>query len=135
MSNVKAHAQAPTDYHSEDNLRQLHDHAIPALIADGLMRRRDVRFKEQGKYKALPDPIYDKSKISADLKQSPSVRRFTLKDFHFDLQTNTCICPAGKSLYSNGSHCTVNGRTHHKFTGAQRLLRAVSTQAAAFAHT
>ena len=30
------------------------------------------------------------------------------------------MCPAGKHLYSNGRHCTVNGRTHHKFTGAQR---------------
>jgi hypothetical protein len=50
---------ADAGYHSEDNLRQLHDAQIPALIADGLMRRRDERFKGQGKYKALPDPLAD----------------------------------------------------------------------------
>ena len=41
-------------------------------------------------------------------------------DFHYDPATNTCICPAGKTLYSNGSHCTTNGRQHHKFHGAKR---------------
>jgi len=110
---------ADAGYHSEENLRQLHDEQIPALIADGLMRRRDERFRDQGKYKALPDPIYDKSKTASDLKQAQSAKRFTPKDFPLDPQTNTCICPAGKSLYSNGSNCTVNGRTHHKFTGAK----------------
>jgi len=111
---------ADAGYHSEENLRQLHEAQIPALIADGLMRRRDERFKEQGKYKALPDPIYDKSKTASDLKQAQSAKRFTPRDFQLDPQTKRCICPAGKSLYSNGSHCTVNGRTHHKFTGALR---------------
>ena len=80
---------ADAGYHSEENLRQLHDEQIPALIADGLMRRRDERFRDQGKYKALPDPIYDKSKTAADLKQAQSAKRFTPKDFHLDPQTNT----------------------------------------------
>ena len=34
---------------------------MPALIADGLMRRRDERFAGQRRYKALPDPLYDKA--------------------------------------------------------------------------
>jgi hypothetical protein len=25
------------------------------------MRKREERFKDQGKYKALPDPLYDKA--------------------------------------------------------------------------
>jgi hypothetical protein len=111
---------ADAGYHSEDNLRQLHDAQIPALIADGQMRKRDERFKEQGKYKALPDPIYDKSKTAEQLKASTSSKRFRPKDFTYDPATNTCVCPAGKRLYSNGSHCTIDERIYHKFSGALR---------------
>ena len=29
------------------------------------------------------------------------------------------MCPGGQRLYSNGAHCLVQGREHHKFTGAK----------------
>ena len=35
-------------------------------------------------------------------------------------RSNRCICPAGKKLYSTGSHCSTHGRRHHKFQGAKR---------------
>src|SRR5688500_16931535 len=41
---------ADAGYHSEANLKALYEQAIPALIADGLMRKRDPRFADQGKY-------------------------------------------------------------------------------------
>ena len=111
---------ADAGYHSEDNLRQLHAENIPALIADGQMRKRDERFKTQDKYKALPDPLFDKSKTAEQSRQAASAKRFRPKDFTYDPATNSCICPAGKQLYSNGSSCTINGRTYHKFSGARR---------------
>lgn len=111
---------ADAGYHSEDNLRQLHEQAIPALIADGQMRKRDERFKAQDKYKALPDPIFNKSKTAEELERSKLEKRFRPRDFTFDPTTNACICPAGKRLYSNGSSCTIKGRIYHKFSGAQR---------------
>src|ERR1019366_6122126 len=70
----QAHIAADAGYHSEANLKQLHDEQIPALIADGLMRRRDERFKEQGKYKARPDPLSDKSKTAAELEAAQSTK-------------------------------------------------------------
>lgn len=73
---------ADAGYHSEDNLRQLHDAQIPALIADGLMRRRDERFKEQGKYKALPDPLADKTKTAAELKEGQSIAPLQAQGFY-----------------------------------------------------
>jgi transposase len=106
---------ADAGYHSEANLQGLHDAGVPALVADGLMRRRDERFAGQMRYKALPDPLYDKAACG-----KPSELKFQPADFHFDPATNTCICPAGKKLYSSGSACTVNGRRHHKFKGAKR---------------
>jgi len=107
---------ADAGYHSEANLKQLSEQAIPALIADGLMRRRDARFREQDKYKTGPDPLYDKRPAP----KPPSSGKFRPGDFTYDPQNNTCTCPAGKRLYSSGKHCTTNGRTHHKFKGTLR---------------
>jgi hypothetical protein len=107
---------ADAGYHSEANLRELHDAGIPAMIADGLMRRRDERFKGQEKYKDKPDPLYDKR----GAQEPKQASRFRPDDFHFDERANTCICPAGERLYSNGTNCTVNGRQHHNFTGAKQ---------------
>jgi transposase len=106
---------ADAGYHSEANLKGLYERGVPALIADGLMRRRDERFAEQAKYKALPDPLWDKTAAA-----TASTAKFTPVDFAYDAATSTCICPAGKKLYSTGSHCTTNGRRHHKFQGAKR---------------
>lgn len=111
---------ADAGYHSQDNLHQLHDANIPALIADGQMRKRDERFKDQDKYKKLPDPIADKTKTAEQLRAAAAKNKYTPKDFIHDPETNTCICPAGKQLYSSGSCCTIKGRTYHKFSGAQR---------------
>lgn len=104
---------ADAGYHSEANLKQLAAHSIPALIADGLMRKRDPRLVDQTIHQSKPHPLHDKRPAKPE-------GRFQPKDFHYDPIKQTCICPAGQSLYSNGSHCTTNGRTHHKFQGSQR---------------
>jgi transposase len=106
---------ADAGYHSEANLKALHALGVPALIADGQMRRRDERFANQAKYKMLRDPLWDKTAAGKS-----SSAKFNPSDFSFDPAKNRCICPAGKTLYSSGSHCTVNGRGHHKFNGAKR---------------
>ena len=88
---------ADAGYHSEANLEALAEQEIPALIADNGMRQRDERYKDRGKYKALPDPLYDK----AHPKQS--ARHYRPEDFDYDPAAGTCVCPAGKSLYRNGA--------------------------------
>ncbi|MGZ5234404.1 MAG: transposase [Burkholderiales bacterium] len=104
---------ADAGYHSEENLRGLCERCVPAMIADGLMRRRDPRFAGQWRHKARPDALYDKT-------SKQSIVKFLPKDFTFDPIAGTCVCPAGKKLYSTGSACSVNGRKHHKFQGAKR---------------
>ena len=84
---------ADAGYHSEANLQGLHDAGVPALIADGLMRRRDERFAGQDRYKALPDPLYDKAAVG---KRTDA--KFQPKDFSYDVANGSCICPAGKKL-------------------------------------
>ena len=104
---------ADAGYHSEANLKGLHDQGIPALVADNLMRKRDERFANQAKYQEGPDPLADKSTPDTNTKL------FGPKDFRVDAATNSCICPAGQKLYSNGSHCLTKGRVSHKFTGTK----------------
>src|ERR1019366_6654084 len=105
---------ADAGYHSEANLKQLASMKIDALIADNNMRSRDERFAEQGKYKALPNPLHDKG------GKPKQAARYQPKEFDYDQQAGTCICPAGKQLYGDGSGCTINGYAAVKFKGAQR---------------
>ena len=109
---------ADAGYHSEANLKQLSEMKVDARIADNTMRQRDERFVDQDKHKAKPHPLHDERPAKPESKFGP-------KDFQFDPATNTCICPAGQALYSNGKQCTANGRDHHKFQGGQGRLRPV----------
>ena len=79
------------------------------------MRQRDARFAEQARHKDKPDPLYNKQSLS---REHP-VHLYRPSDFRHDPISNTCVCPAGQLLYSNGSRCSVNGRLHHKFTGSK----------------
>ena len=94
---------ADAGYHSEENLKKIAAMRIEALIADNGMRRRDERFATQDRYKDAPDPLYDKSKTEK------KATTYQPSDFTFDAEAKTCVCPAGKSLYGNGSHCLTNG--------------------------
>ncbi len=105
---------ADAGYHSEANLKQLATMEVDALIADNGMRQRDERFAGQDKYKALPDPLYDKG------GKPKQAARYQPKDFDYDAAAKTCICPAGKHLYQNGANCVHNGLVGVKFQGAQR---------------
>jgi transposase len=105
---------ADAGYHSDANLKALAEQEIPALIADNGMRKRDERFKEQGKYKELPDPLYDKA------HPKKGARHYRPGDFDYDPEAGTCLCPAGKSLYQNGANCNHNGYLAVKFQGALR---------------
>lgn len=105
---------ADAGYHSDANLKALAEQEIPALIADNGMRKRDERFRDQGKYKQLPDPLYDKA------HPAKKAKLYRPADFDHDPETGTCICPAGKSLYQNGANCIHNGQIGTKFQGALR---------------
>ena len=105
---------ADAGYHSHENMQALHDDSIPAMVADGQMRKRDERLAGQVRHQGKPDPLYDKT--SGALQP---VRLFRPADFLVDPPTNSCICPAGQRMYSSGSNCTINGRAAHKFKGTK----------------
>jgi transposase len=100
--NILAAAQLSADagFHSGDNLDWLEAEHCDAYIADNRFRKRDPRFAEADKYKP----------------PKPQPKHFRPQDFDDDPATQRCTCPAGKALYRNGSHITLNGRSGIKFT-------------------
>lgn len=105
---------ADAGYHSRQALEHLEAAGITAFIPDNGYRKRDPRYAGQEHHTAKPDPLWDKR------PKRVSSRCYTPADFHFDAQHKTCICPAGKQLYGNGSHCLVKGQPAIKFKGALR---------------
>jgi len=104
---------ADAGYHSEANLEALADRQIDALIADGLMRKRDERFATQGRHQTAPDPLHNKTSAAPTTTFQPS-------DFTYDPAARTCVCPAGKSLYRTGKQLATKGHLADRFRGAQR---------------
>lgn len=105
---------ADAGYHSEANLAKLADQQIDAYLPDNGYRQRDERYADQGKHKAKPDPLWDKS------KKSSKATLFKPADFLLAEDHSHCMCPAGNRLYGNGSNCTFNGYAAMKFRGAEQ---------------
>ena len=92
---------------------------LPMVKASNTVRETHtliMAFAEQAKHKAKPDPLYDKRSNS----KHPPLGLYKPADSQYHAPTNSCICPAGQHLYSNGNHCAVNGQVRHKFTGAKQ---------------
>jgi transposase len=108
---------ADAGYHSEANLAILDDRKIAALVADNGMRKRDERFATQERHASRPDPLANKS------KDNKKAKLYQTRDFLYDADTRTCICPAGKTLYRWGTGTDYNGFAAVRFAGAPRDCR------------
>ena len=94
-------------FHTEKNVQALFEQKIDAYIADKQFRKRDPRFATAHRHRARHLAELRKSKGSC----------YRPADFMYDPVSQTCICPAGKPLYRNGSHCTIGGYEAVKFQG------------------
>lgn len=111
----QASVTADSGFHTERNVEYLYANRIDGYLADNRMRQRDPRFQDVEKYKA-------RSHEERQQRQG-RVGRFTNKDFRYDPDQGTCICPAGKSLYSNGSNVFFNGYAAVKFRAPKSACR------------
>src|SRR5215831_1063512 len=75
---------ADAGFHTEENMKMLFEEQIDGYVADILFRKRDPRFKTADRHKP---------------KKKEKSEHFTPKDFIYDSESLTCICPAGKRLY------------------------------------
>jgi len=103
---------ADSGFHNERNLERLHERKIDAYIADNRMRKRDPRFLDTEKYRA---------RHKEERRQYlGTTQTFRNHDFHYDAVKQTCICPAGKSLYRSGTNIDIKGHLANKFKGTKR---------------
>ena len=110
----KAKLTADSGFHNAVNLQQLHDLKIDAYIADNQMRKRDPRFIDTDKYRARA-----RKEKQAFLGRNTN-KTYSNKDFDYDEEKQTCVCPAGKSLYRSGSNIDMKGYLANKFKGTKR---------------
>lgn len=89
---------ADSGFCSESTLEFLFESEIDAYVADLGFRKRDQRFQEANRY-------YPKERTK--LK---TAGKFTPKDFHVNLKTEVCTCPAGKKMWLKSRHPKTHGR-------------------------
>jgi len=104
---------ADAGYHTEANMQYVFEEGIDAVIADKQMRQRDPRFASASRHKVRHRKEHQQHKGRITL--------FRPQDFHHDAKRKTCVCPAGRHLYRNGSHITINDHTGVKYTGAKSV--------------
>ena len=92
---------ADTGYFSKVNLAACRDEQVDAYIPDRGFRNRDPRFAEAKRHRRS----VDKHKRRYKSKR----RWFSPDDFKIDDETGKLMCPAGKSLYKNGSNVEDKG--------------------------
>ena len=93
---------ADAGFHTEQNMKMLFEEQIDGYVADILFRKRDPRFKTADRHK--PN------------KEKPS-DRFAPKDFIYDSESLTCICPAGNRLYRKQRSIEIRGFQSVSFMG------------------
>ena len=104
---------ADSGFYNTTNVTHLYENGIDGYLPDLGFRKRDPRFADVERYRARDKQ--DKARYFGKKK-----RHYTSPDFHYDAATHTCICPAGKKLYSNGRSKDLNGYEALRFRGAKR---------------
>ena len=96
MATVKV--TVDSGYHNQKALEYLEANGIDGYIADTGFRSRDPRFQDYKEHK---------SKDRLKPKQ-----RFDVNDFALDQEKQTCVCPAGKTMWLKNVNATIG---HHRF--------------------
>jgi transposase len=114
---------ADTGFSSEVNMQYIFDENINAVIPDNQFRKRNPIFADSelyNKHKALRKKTRkDKAKTNAAIPSS---------EFKVNLETNTCICPAGKELLFLGDHFEEVRGTYSRFRGKLPDCRSCKLQ-------
>jgi transposase len=111
----QAKLTADSGFHSEENMKAVFQQKIDGYIADTQFRKRDPRFATAERHR-----LRAKAERQEQAQREGKQRRYRPSDFIYDEASQSLICPQGKKLYRNGSHCTFGGFVAIKFQGAQR---------------
>ena len=112
---------ADSGFHSEANLAYMVTTGFDTYIAHTQFRSRNPLFKDS--------ETYHTEKEKRRLKrQKGKPRLFTQDDFNFDSTRNSCICPAGKTLWRQSTSIMTNGKHYSRFTGYLKDCRVCPLQ-------
>jgi hypothetical protein len=117
----KVKVTADSGFHTELNMKMLVEEGIDGYVADKLFRKRDPRFAGAERYK-------ERSRRERD-KRVGRKKLFTPQEFIYDRERMTCLCPAGRHLYRNGSNVVVKGYKAVKFHGLKTECRVCELRA------
>jgi len=115
-----ASVAADSGFHTNANVAYLYEQGIDAYLADHLFRKRDPRFASAQRHKTK--------------RHLEKPGQFLPRDFAWDAESGTCICPAGQFLYQNGSRVRIGGKIGVKFTGAKRVCGPCALREACLRH-
>ena len=96
---------ADSGFCNTKTLEYLEDNQIDGYLADHGFRSRDPRFADATKHKP-----------KTTKKITPKTR-FTAADFQVDQEQQTCICPAGKSLWLKCARAKIRDNIFMQFMG------------------
>ena len=108
---------ADTGYSNKSNNRYVHENGIDAYIPDNQFRKRDPLFADRTDRKTM-------SKVK--LKSEKSIAQFSAEDFHFDLKSRSCFCPAGESMWLKKAGKDSRGNEKLFFMGRLSKCRSCS---------
>ena len=112
---------ADSGFHSELNLEYMATTGLDSYIADTQFRSRNPLFKTS--------ETYHTEQEKRRLKRSKGKpRQFGRENFNFNEKTNTCICPAGKTLWRQSAVIITQGKRYSRFTGYLKDCRACPLQ-------
>lgn len=112
---------ADSGFHSEVNLEYMATTGLDSYIADTQFRSRNPLFKTS--------ETYHSEQEKRRLKRSKGKPRlFGREDFNFDPTSNTCICPAGKTLWRQSASIITKDKSYSRFTGYLKDCRACPLQ-------
>ncbi|NNE62586.1 MAG: transposase [Gammaproteobacteria bacterium] len=114
---------ADTGFSSEENMEYLFKENIDAVVPDNQFRKRNPVFAESDLYNKQKE---QRKKTRKDRRQGKVI--IPSSQFAVDLNSNTCICPAGKEMLYQGNHFEGVAGKYSRFKGRLNDCRECELQ-------
>lgn len=119
LSKSEAVITADTGFSSEANMKYLFENGIEAVVPDNQFRKRDPLFSGSETYTEQKEK---RKKTRKD--KAKTIAIFAASDFKVDVNSKTCICPAGKEMMYHGEHEDKARGTYSRFRGKLKDCRS-----------
>ena len=100
---------ADSGFHSRAVVAEIEQTGADVYIADRDYRQRDPAFAEAGRHKERDRKERARERRKQREAQPEKAKLFSPRDFLYDEDKASCICPAGHKLYQSGKNMLFNG--------------------------